>query len=143
MSSEQNNKDPETTSWLQALYQIAHSDTRWAKEQGWQVVNWTLLLFGALLGIQKLIPALPLCAIFVADAAVTLVAVFYLIDLQWWSSGMRRTADKIEEQIPNAASILERRIRDRNHYKYLVIQFLVIVGALGFVVLAQCYLSQK
>jgi len=143
MPSEQKNKDPDTTSWFQTFYQIAHSDTRWAKEQGWQVVNWTLLLFGALLGIQKLVPNLPLCAFLVADVVVVLVAGFYLIDLQWWSSGMRRTADKIENLIPNVASILERRIRDRNHYKYLAIQFLIIVGALSFVVLAHFYLDQK
>ena len=142
MPSKRKNKDSETTSWLQTLYQVAHSDTRWAKEQGWRVVNWTLLLFGALLGIQKIVPNLPLCAFLVGDAVVVFVAGFYLIDLQSWSSGMRRTADKIENRIPNVASILERRILDRNHYKYLVIQFLVIVGALSFVVLAQCYLNK-
>lgn len=137
------NEDSETNSWLRTLYEITHSDTRWAKEQGWQVVNWTLLLFGAVLGIQQIVPALPLYAFLVADTAIVLVASFYLLDLHWWTSGMRRTADRIENEIPNASTLLERRAHDRNHYKYLVVQFLVVGGGLIFVVMAHLYSCPK
>jgi len=31
-------------SWRQIWFQNAHSDMRWAKEQGWKVSQWTVVL---------------------------------------------------------------------------------------------------
>jgi len=138
--SEQKNGDPDTTGWLQTFYQIAHSDTRWAKEQGWKVVNWALLLFGALLGIQQyFVPNVSSFVFPVVDTAVLLIAIFFLLDLHSWASSTRRTAEKIENKIPNVDSILERPDYDKNNRFYLGMQILVVVVAFFLVVMVHLY----
>ena len=142
--TEQKHGDSETTSWLQTFYQIAHSDTRWAKEQGWRVVNWALLLFDALLVVQQYLSANVSPLVFAAiDAGVLLVAIFYLFDLQSWASSTRRTAEKIENKIPEVSTVLERRAYDKDNKFFMGVQFIVIFVAFFLVLMAHLCWCQK
>ncbi len=135
-------RDPERTSWLRTLYQVSHSDIRWAKEQGWRIVNWTLLLFSALLGLAKYLhPQISPITFAYVDAVIVIVAIVYLAELHIWAAGTRRTAAKIEDEIADVTTILERRSHDRNHLFYLGVQLLVVVGACILVVTAHIYLA--
>ncbi len=130
----------ERASWLRTLYQIAHSDTRWAKEQGWRVVNWTLLLFGGLFGIAHLLrPHVSVTAFLIASVLVLVVAVFYLIGLHRWALSTRGTAERIEAQIPDIASVLDRRCPGEKHLFYLTVQLAVVLVAFVFAVLAHVF----
>jgi hypothetical protein len=123
-------------SWLRTFYQLVHSDTRWTKEQGWRVVNWTLLLYGAILGIAKfLLPTLPQITFVLVDGGVLLVAIIYLVDLHLSAAALRRSATRIEGEIPEA-SLLERRTHDTYHFLYLGIQLVVVVAAFVLVTAA-------
>lgn len=128
----------EEASWLQTFYQIAHSDTRWAKEQGWRVVRWTVLLFGAVLGIQKYhVSNVPSFVFSSIDAVVLLIAIYYLRSLDRWMESTRSTTDEIEARIYPISSILRRR----SHPSFSVFQCAVIVVAFFLVVLAHYHLS--
>lgn len=127
--------------WLKTFYQIAHSDTRWAKEQGWRVVNWALLLFGALLSIHKyFVPDVSLLLFVAVDAVVLLLAIFFLCHLHSWASSTRRTAEKIENKIPNVDSILERQSHDKGNWLYLGMQLLVVVISFFLVIFVHLHM---
>lgn len=112
MTASQITPEPqERGAWLRTLYQLTHSDTRWAKEQGWRVVNWTLLLFGALLAIAKwLAPDFSLSAFVIANLFLLAVGIYYLVNLHCWALSNRKSAEQLEAQIPeDVASLLDRR----------------------------------
>ena len=110
---EQSDMRSERSSWLRTLYQIAHSDTRWAKEQGWRVVNWTLLLFGALLGLAKYLnPQISPIAFSFIYAVILIAAIIYLVELHCWAKDTRSTSARIEEEIPDVEGILITRTYD-------------------------------
>lgn len=138
-SSRRKSGNSEEASWLRTFYQVAHSDTRWAKEQGWRAVKWTVLLFGAALGIQKYLTSnVPSIVFPLIDIAVLSVAILYLRDLHHWMVSTSRTTDKIEAQIHPISSILERHRSNHNHLSFLVVQYAVIIIAFVLVVLAHC-----
>lgn len=100
------------------------------------MVNWTLLLFGGLLGIGRLLrPHVSVTAFLIASVLVLVVAVFYLIGLHRWALSTRGTAERIEAQIPNIASVLDRRRPGEKHI-FLTVQLAVVLVAFVFVVLA-------
>lgn len=126
--------------WLRMLYQVAHSDTRWAKEQSWRVVNWGLLLFAANLGIYKFLLEQVSPTVFaLLDALVAVIAVLILLDLHRSASGTRATTSKIQAQIPDIDGILDRREVDREHVAYFGVQVAVVVVSLVLAVLALVY----
>ena len=138
---QQQDRDPERMSWLRTYYQVAHSDTRWTKEQGWRVVNWTLLLYGAILGIAKfLLPKIAQITFIFVDAGVLLVAIIFLVDLHLSAAALRRSATRIEDEIPDA-SLLERRTHDTYHFLYLGIQLVIVVTAFVLVTAAHLHMG--
>lgn len=143
MMSQQEKEDPDQASWLRTLYQIAHSDTRWTKEQGWRVVNWTLLLYGAVLGTAKyLLPKLSSTVFIFVDMGVLIVALIYLVKLHLSAAGTRRTAARIEDRIPpDVVTLLERRTQDTYHNFYLGIELAVVVVAFILVAAAHLHLA--
>lgn len=128
----------ERGAWLRTLYQLTHSDTRWAKEQGWRVVNWTLLLFGALLAIAKWpAPYFSLCAFVIANLFLLAVGIYYLLDLHCWTQSNRKSAEQLEAQIPeDVLSLLDRRAPGEKHLPYLLIQVGIVFVAFILVLLA-------
>lgn len=138
-----NSKDSET-SWLQTFYKISQSETRWAKEQGWRVVNWTLTLFGALLAIQGfLFPNIPWFVFPIIGFGVLLIAFFYLGKLHFYAATTRGNADRIEKKIGNVSEILERTSNKDNHCIYLVIQVVVVLVACALFAIATFYCCPK
>jgi len=131
----------ECAAWLRTLYQIAHSDTRWAKEQGWRVVNWTLLLFGALLAIAHLLmPHFSIIAFVIAGVFVLAVGICYLVDLHRWALRTRGNAERLEAQIPeDIASLLDRRAPGEKHLPYLLVQLGIVTVAFVFALLVHIF----
>ena len=125
--------------WLRLLYQLAHSDIRWAKEQGWRVVNWALLLYAANLGLHRLLKDVPTTSFALLDAAIGVIAVVYLADLHHFASGTRASAFMIQAQIPGVGGFLQHRQSDRNHVAYFVVQVAVVIVSLVLAVLALPY----
>ena len=136
--SERQDRGSESGSWLRTLYQHSRSDTIWAKEQGWRVVNWALVLFGANLSAQRyIISDIVSPVIFVLiDAGILLAAILYIVDLHCSANYSRRLAARIEEKIPEVTALLEPPGHGQNRFFYLGIQFAVIVTAFVLVVLA-------
>ncbi|MEK7815586.1 MAG: hypothetical protein AAB294_02060 [Pseudomonadota bacterium] len=132
MSASPTTPEPqERGAWLRTLYQLTHSDTRWAKEQGWRVVNWTLLLFGALLAIAHLLaPHFSLCAFVIAGLFLLAVGIYYLVGLHCWALSNRRSAEQLEAQIPkDVVSLLDRRAPGEKHLPYLLVQVGIVTVA--------------
>ena len=135
-------RDDDRSSWLRTLYQIAHSDTRWAKEQGWRVVNWSLLLFAALLAVSKYVLAeVSWIAFGVIAVLVVVVAIIFLLDLSQFGAGTRRTSSQIQKEIPDASEILDQRSGDRDQTFYLTIQIVVLIVALALTWLALAFVG--
>jgi hypothetical protein len=122
--------------WLRLFYQLAHSDIRWAKEQGWRVVNWALLLFGASLALYKFLEDVSLWAFALLDAVVAVIAIVYLVDLHLFAAGNRETGSRIQSQVPGINGILSHRRWDRDHVAYLVVKISIVVISLVLTVLA-------
>ena len=122
--------------WLRLLYQLAHSDIRWAKEQGWRVVNWALLLFGASLALYKFLLDTPLWVFALLDAGIAVIAILYLVDLHQFAAVNRETGSRIQAQVPEVDGILSHRKLDRDHVAYLVVKLVVVVVSLVLTVLA-------
>lgn len=140
--SDQNNLDPEVVPWLRSLYQLAHSDLRWMKEQGWRVVNWALLLYGAVLGIAKFFfPQTAPITFILVDGGILLLAIYYLVDLYLSEVSTRKTTERIEAQIPEGARLWEARSHDPNHVLYLYIRLSVVVVSFVLVVVAHLWLA--
>ena len=143
--------DDDRGSWLRTLYQIAHSDTRWAKEQSWRVVYWSLLLFAALLAIFKYLVHGVADGFFIGitfigiTIAIPVMAYLSLLDLHRSAGGTRRTTDKIQkDEIKELSSrFLDPRQTDLEHYLYLIMQVVVLVVAAALTILALPYVSQQ
>ena len=139
--SDQNNQDQEVVSWLRSLYQLAHSDLRWMKEQGWRVVNWALLLYGAVLGIAKyFLPQTTPIIFILVDVGILLLAIYYIDNLYHSEVSTRETTTCIGEQIPKKARLWEARSHDPNHVLYLYIRLSVVVVSFVLVVVAHLWL---
>jgi hypothetical protein len=122
--------------WPRLFYQLAHSDIRWAKEQGWKVVNWALLLFGASLALYKFLLDTSLWVFAFLDAVIAVIAIVYLVDLHQFAAGNRETASRIQAQVPEIDGILSHRKWDRDHVVYLVVKISIVVISLVLTVLA-------
>ena len=125
--------------WLRLLYQLAHSDIRWAKEQGWRVVNWALLLFAASLGLYKFLHDVSLWVFALLDAGIGVIAILYLADLHQFAAVSRDTGSRIQAHMPKIDDILTHRAWDRNHVAYFVVKVTVVVVSLVLTVLALRY----
>ena len=133
-TNQQEKFDPESASWLRTMYQTSHSDTRWAKEQAWRVVNWTLVLFFGLLSIAEYVKlSVPL--FFISEVFLLAMAIIYLCELHDSARNTRQTSARIENLIPDIKRLLELRTCDKDHKLYLVTQMLVVIGAFVFVAL--------
>lgn len=123
-------EDGERGSWLRTLYETAHAEIRWSKEQGWRVVNWALVLFGGLIAVAKLLQPTP-WYYFAAFALLVLLAAFFFVDELHDSAALARgNADGIEKQIPGAAEFLRRGGESQDHRFYFYVQLVIL--AMGF-----------
>jgi hypothetical protein len=84
---------------LQLLYTVSVSDLAFFKNQQWQISNYVLLIYAALVGITQLLRMNPLCssALFLSllATAVFVVAVWILWQLKLSIEGRRDRLKKI------------------------------------------------
>ena len=142
MAASQADLEPrERAAWLRMLYQIAHSDIRWAKEQGWRVVNWTLLLYGALLGTAHLLtPHFSITAFVIAGVFVLAVGTYCLVDLHRWALRTRGNAERLEAHIPeDITALLDRRAPGEKHLPYLLVQLGIVIVAFVLALLVHIF----
>ena len=131
MSGEQNKPPPDE--WVKMWYQLAHSDIRWAKEQGWRALQWTIVLLVALVVAAKQIESMPRWAFVILILLVGFIALWYQLDLHQFAKRSRDFANKLRENIP--LPVPERKA-DPNHWVYLFIRIIAIVGAVVFAYLS-------
>jgi len=135
--------------WLRTLYQVAHSDTRWAKEQSWRVVYWSLLLFAAVLAISKyLVHGVPSKVFITLSGAFTImilvVAILFLRDLRQFVAGTRHTTDQIQkDEIRELSRFLDLRPALRGDTFYWRVQLCVLCFAAVLTISALLYISQQ
>jgi hypothetical protein len=94
--------DSEGTKWLHELYQIAHSDTRWAKEQGWRVVGGVFAICAGFLAFSKDAKdpaALSGLQIEVLFLALAVAGVTYVISLHCGAASARALSKSINAQV--------------------------------------------
>ena len=114
-----------TDDWQQLV-----SDVRWAKEQGWKVLQWTVLLQAAIYAASTQIGEVPVWVYFVLTLIVAFAASAYLIDLHIFAKKSRTEAlTVLPDYVPWGHS------RKRGHHApYLSLQLAVVVGATIIVV---------
>lgn len=120
----------ESRSWLPKLYEIAHAEIRWAKELGWRVVNWTLVLFGGLIAVAKLLQPTPWYYFAALALVVLLAAYFFVDDLHESAASARGNAERIEKRIPGAAEFLQVHGGNADHRFHFYVQLVIL--AMGF-----------
>lgn len=120
----------ERGSWLPTLYEIAHAEIRWAKEQGWRVVNWALVLFGGLIAVAKLLQPTPWYYFAALALLVLLAGYFFVDDLHESAASARGNADRIEKRIPGAAELLQVHDGNQDHRFHFYVQLILL--AMGF-----------
>jgi len=137
--------DADRGSWLRTLYQVAHSDTRWAKEQSWRVVYWSLLLFAAELAIFKYLGPGGHVKVFIAlTITILFVGIISLYDLRQSVAGTRHTTDKIQrDEFRELSRFLDLRSASLGDTFYLLVQLGVLLIAAALTIVVLCYISQQ
>lgn len=129
--------DELTHAELGFLYQESTETVRFAKTQQWWTVGATLLVFGAVVGVAKLVSADKgyLDLLTVVIILLTMAVIFTLVVYQMWQ---HTEAMKIE-MIAGHYSDLFRRVRrlksrnEANIQRYLLLVFMVFAVILGAV----------
>lgn len=130
--------------WQRLYYQLAHSDIRWSKEQGWRVVNWALLLYGAVITIaQFMLHTVSSLAFIVIGVFVAIVAIIWLVDLHSFGSKSRQVCRDISKSLPRESKHPSGEGSSDRHNFYLVIQLIVIIMGLVLFIVAVPILKQK
>jgi hypothetical protein len=120
--------------WEIAGYQEALADIRWAKERMGEIVQWAVILLGALTAVARTVSAFGSCSFVTFGVLVSGCAIWWLIDLHLFA---RKTRDRVDSLLERAPAVMRpKRPRDRNHVKYLAIQSIVIVIACAVAVVA-------
>jgi len=107
---------------LPVLYQLAHSDIRWAKERSSLAVYWMLALQAGILALHL---SLPLTVVLIVSP--TLFVGIHLIDLHQFARTCRDVTVKIAARMRGVADVLPDRSADKDHVTYLLLH----LGAVG------------
>lgn len=121
------------TEWQHSWYKEAQTDIRWAKERGWVVMYYSVLLVAAIYAAAQVITPLPAGFFFMATAFVANVSVVWLADLRGFAAKARRYVVHSLSEIGEGPSYPFSRPRDRDHLLQFASQVVVILGA-GLVV---------
>ena len=127
--------DELTHAELGFLYQESTETVRFAKTQQWWTVGSTLLVFGALVGIAKLVSADKgyIDLLTVVIILLTMAVIFTLVVYQMW----QHTEMMKIEQIAARYSDLFREVRklksrnEANIQRYLLLAFMVFTVTIG------------
>lgn len=121
-----------TDEWRRTWFQNAHSDMRWAKEQGWRALQWILLLLAGMTAAQSQLPALPK-ALFEALIVLSgVIGAWYLWDLHKFGQSSRDTAEGLVKDVPGRDDYLPRRSKDPHHVRLLIVRLIISLGAAAF-----------
>ena len=121
--------------WRRTWFQNAHSDMRWAKEQGWKALQWIILLQAAATAAQSQLGNLDVRVFQGSVAGIGAVGVWYLIDLHLFGRSSRRTAEGLLIAVPGRDKYLPRRTKDRHHVGLLVVRIVITVASTVFALL--------
>jgi len=115
-------------SWWVTFYQLAHSDTRWAKDQAWRTIGIAFALFSAILALYKYpfrdaaVGAFQLIALLVA-----ILAAAHICLLHHFAKESRGITDAIREELGEPImKVLPARGSDPNHLLYLILHLGVV-----------------
>jgi hypothetical protein len=105
--------------WRRAIFDAAHHDIWWVKEQQMSAGNWTLLLLGALVGVNQLLtspgqtpaPTQPRL-LGLASLLVVGLGSYYVWDLYLTMVRSRRRAKAIVEHVDDPNGIFTESKRD-------------------------------
>jgi len=139
--SEDTPSPPDADTWLLTLYELSHSDVRWAKEQGWRAVNWAFLLFGALVPLAKiLLPQVHLMAFATLVFMLAVLAIGYLTELHLFAAESRRRYVEIQRRVMMDSKLSGVQSSGSLYLGHLAVQLVAVdVGAVA-VLLALLYL---
>jgi hypothetical protein len=116
--------------WLRTLYQLAHANINWDKEQGWRVVGWSLALLGGLIAIYRSpLSKSHVWPFAVLVAVLVIVAIWYLARLNKAAQLARATAVRIESTLPHEILPLGERSTAGAQRIFLILQVLLLVVA--------------
>lgn len=130
------NKPPKTNDdWCRAIFDAAHHDIWWVKEQQMSAANWTLLLLGALVGVSQLLsspgntPSLKqTCLLGLASLLVVGLGSYYAWDLYLTMVRSRRRAKAIVELVDDPSAIFAESKRDPKRHVGFPIVITVVFG---------------
>lgn len=119
--------------WHKIWFQHAHSDSRWAKEQGWKVSQWTVVLIAGLVAAGRQLTTVPVEVWFMALVLIEAFAIWYLLDLHRFGKTSRDTSERLlkkpDELKAWREDLLPKREKDPHHYTHLVARIVVVVAA--------------
>jgi hypothetical protein len=120
--------------WVKIWYQTAHSDIRWAKEQGWRALQWTVVLLAGLVAAARQIGSIPQQVFLILIFTVAAFAIFYQADLHKFAKHSRSITEGVLKKVPGRKENLPKRKFDPDHRLYLIVRIAVILGAAVFAV---------
>jgi hypothetical protein len=117
--------------WMLAFYATLHSDMQWAKGQGWNAVQWTVLLQAALYAGYNEFTAISWAVWAVASVLLTALSCWWLGDLHRFAKATRDSCELLLEQNAKEerASLRPRRGDDPDHTGLFRAKVAVVVSA--------------
>jgi hypothetical protein len=116
---------------LPLLYELAHSDTRWAKERSSLTAYWAIALQVGVLALH-----LPVAITALVIAVPTLFGSFHLVDLHRFAVERRGISDAIAARMQGTAGLHPARAADKNHVSYLLMQIGAMIASAAVCLLA-------
>jgi len=140
-TAESDPTDPKQDPWLHTVYEVSNSDTRWAKEQAWRVINWSFLLLAALIPIAKiLVSHVPLWSFTVVGLALVSFSWLELVRLYRFADQARARCNDIQTRVRIDPLLVGTPTKQSVHRSYLIVQCAAVLLALGAVLLVMRYL---
>jgi hypothetical protein len=115
--------------WKKLLVELAWSDIRWAKEQGWKVLQWSIVLLAAVYAASRQLQDIPVGVYILFVVAIGFIAVWYLVDLHTFAKDSRDRFRTLAEGVSELSDVLSPSGFDPDHKLYLAVQILVVSAA--------------
>lgn len=110
--------------WRKTWFENAHAEVRWSKEQGWRVLEGSVLLLGGIVAASLSISEFSVVWVAVMVVVVVGFAILYMVDLHRSANKSRRWCAEILPNGPGPA-----RTFDRDHLFYLLGRIVIVLVA--------------
>jgi len=127
--------DQNINEYIRLSFQTALDDIRFFKKQQWIVTNYTLLIFGAIIGVSRYITYFGREWLIYLTGIIMLLAIILIFQLQCSTQKARHRKDGVRRKLPKNIEILlfgenqdGRCIKFLDQYSVMCLLIMVIIG---------------